>query len=112
MEDVRGTFADGNHFLLSLVDGRLKLSTEDIPYEFHLEDLLDFTWKENPYGPFATPLLRLKYALTGKYLHEACLVLSSWLNSLTLEDLMVYWFYLKRGEDKHYLITFWNDLAI
>lgn len=107
MEKISGHLADGSDYTLSLEDGRLKMLVGVVEYEFKLEDLLDFTWKNNAYGEFAIPLNILSSAVRGRTLYPACLKIRGWLSDKTLEELLKFKFKKERCGEDYFLICKW-----
>ena len=76
-------------YKLILVDGRLMmLLSNGRELELHLENFMNFNWKANAYGQYATELNVLYYSLKGKSLREAMTPLIGYLNERPLEYLM------------------------
>lgn len=107
MEKISGRLADGSDYTLSLEEGRLKMLVGIVEYEFKLEDLLDFTWKNNAYGEFAIPLNILSSAVRGRTLYPACLNIRGWLSDKTLEELVKFKFKKERRGEDYFLIGKW-----
>lgn len=107
MEKISGHLADGSDYTLSLEDGRLKMLVGIVEYEFKLEDLLDFTWKNNAYGEFAIPLNILSSAVRGRTLYLACLKIRDWLSDKTLEGIVKFKFKKERRGEDYFLIGKW-----
>ena len=107
MEKISGHLADGSDYTLSLEEGRLKMLVGVVEYEFKLEDLLDFTWRNNAYGEFAIPLNILGSAVRGRTLYPACLNIRDWLSDKTLEELVKFKFKKERRGGDYFLIGKW-----
>ena len=107
MEKISGHLADGSDYTLSLEEGRLKMLVGVVKYEFKLEDLLEFTWKNNAYGEFAIPLNILNSSVRGRTLYPACLKIRGWLSDKTLEELLKFKFYKERRGEDYFLIGKW-----
>lgn len=76
-------------YKLILVDGRLMmLLSNGRELELHLENFMNFNWKANAYGKYATELNIIYYSLKGKSLRDAMLPLMGYLNERPLEYLM------------------------
>lgn len=107
MEKISGRLADGSDYTLSLEEGRLKMLVGVVEYEFKLEDLLEFTWKNNAYGEFAIPLNILSPAVRGRTLYPACLKIRGWLSDKTLGELVKFKFKKERRGEDYFLIGKW-----
>ena len=76
-------------YKLILVDGRLMvLLSSGKELELHLENFMNFNWKANAYGKYATELNILYHSLKGKSLRDAMLPLMGYLNERPLDYLM------------------------
>lgn len=76
-------------YKLILVDGRLMvLLSNGRQLELHLENFMNFNWKANAYGKYATELNVLYYSLKGKSLRDAMLPLMGYLDERPLDYLM------------------------
>ena len=76
-------------YKLILVDGRLMmLLSNGRKLELHLENFMNFNWKDNAYGKYATELNILYHSLKGKSLRDAMLPLMGYLNERPLDYLM------------------------
>lgn len=76
-------------YKLILVDGRLMmLLSNGRKLELHLENFMNFNWKANAYGKYATELNILYHSLKGKSLRDAMLPLMGYLNKRPLDYLM------------------------
>ena len=76
-------------YKLILVDGRLMmLLSNGRKLELHLENFMNFNWKANAYGKYATELNILYHSLKGKSLRDAMLPLMGYLNERPLDYLM------------------------
>ena len=76
-------------YKLILVDGRLMvLLSSGKELELHLENFMNFNWKANAYGKYATELNILYHSLKGKSLRDAMLPLMGYLNERPLDYLV------------------------
>ena len=76
-------------YKLILVDGRLMvLLSSGKELELHLENFMNFNWKANAYGKYATELNILYHSLKGMSLRDAMLPLMGYLNERPLDYLM------------------------
>lgn len=100
-------FSEG--YKLILVDGRLMmLLSSGKQLELHLENFMNFTWKANAYGKYATDLNILYYSLKGKSLREAMQPLVGYLNERPLDYLMGIRFATVRNGELHPFLTDWK----
>ena len=96
-------------YRLILVDGRLMmLLSSGRKLELHLENFMNFNWKANAYGKYATELNVLYYSLKGKSLREAMLPLVGYLNERPLEYLMGIRFAVVKNGELHPFLTDWK----
>lgn len=94
---------------LILVDGRLKVVLANgRQLELHLENFMNFNWKANAYGKYATELNVLYYSLKGKSLRDAMLPLVGYLNERQLEYLMSIRFATIKNGELHPFLTDWK----
>lgn len=76
-------------YKLILVDGRLMvLLSSGKELEVHLENFMNFNWKANAYGKYATELNILYHSLKGKSLRDAMNPLMGYLDERPLDYLM------------------------
>lgn len=96
-------------YKLLLVDGRLMVVLANgRQLELHLENFMNFNWKANAYGKYATELNILYYSLKGKSLREAMTPLTGYLNERPLDYLMgIRFATIKNGELQPFL-TDWK----
>lgn len=111
MNDVNGielaTSTKG--YKLILVDGRLMVVLANgRQLELHLENFMNFNWKANAYGKYATELNILYYSLKGKSLRGAMPSLVGYLNELPLEYLMGIRFAVVKSGELHPFLTDWK----
>ena len=100
-------FFDG--YKLILVDGRLMmLLSSGRKLELHLENFMNFNWKANAYGKYATGLNILYYSLKGKSLRDAIVPLVGYLNERPLEYLMGIRFAVVKNGELHPFLTDWK----
>ena len=96
-------------YKLILVDGRLMIVLADgRQLELHLENFMNFNWKANAYGKYATELNILYYSLKGKSLRDAMLPLMGYLNERPLEYLMGIRFAVVKDGEFHPFLTDWK----
>ena len=96
-------------YKLILVDGRLMmLLSNRIQLELHLENFMNFNWKANAYGQYATELNILYYSLKGKSLREAMTPLMGYLNERPLEYLIGIRFAVVKNGELHPFLTDWK----
>lgn len=96
-------------YKLILVDGRLMmLLSNGRRLELHLENFMNFTWKANAYGQYATELNILYYSLKGKSLREAMTPLMGYLNECPLDYLMGIRFATIKNGELHPFLTDWK----
>lgn len=96
-------------YKLILVDGRLMmLLSSGKKLELHLENFMNFTWKANAYGKYATDLNILYYSLKGKSLREAMQPLVGYISERQLEYLMGIRFATVRHGELHPFLTDWK----
>lgn len=96
-------------YKLLLVDGRLMVVLANgRQLELHLENFMNFNWKANAYGKYATELNILYYSLKGKSLRDAMLPLMGYLNERSLEYLMCIRFAVVKSGELHPFLTDWK----
>lgn len=96
-------------YKLILVDGRLMmLLSNGRKLELHLENFMNFNWKANAYGKYATELNILYHSLKGKSLSDAMLPLTGYLNERPLEYLMGISFAVVKNGELHPFLTDWK----
>lgn len=96
-------------YKLILVDGRLMvLLSSGKRLELHLENFMNFNWKANAYGQYATELNILYYSLKGKSLREAMTPLMGYLNERPLDYLMGIRFATIKNGELHPFLTDWK----
>lgn len=96
-------------YKLILVDGRLMmLLSNGRQLEFHLENFMNFNWKANAYGKYATELNILYYSLKGKSLRDAMNPLMGYLNERPLEYLMGIRFAVVKNGELHQFLSDWK----
>lgn len=96
-------------YKLILVDGRLMmLLSNGRELELHLENFMNFNWKANAYGQYATELNVLYYSLKGKSLREAMTPLIEYLNERPLGYLMGIRFAVVKNGELHPFLTDWK----
>lgn len=96
-------------YKLILVDGRLMmLLTSGKELELHLENFMNFNWKANAYGKYATELNILYYSLKGKSLRDAMNPLMGYINERPLEYLMGIRFATIKNGELHPFLTDWK----
>ena len=96
-------------YKLILVDGRLMvLLSNGRQLELHLENFMNFNWKANAYGKYASELNVLYYSLKGKSLRDAMLPLMGYLNERPLEYLMGIRFATIKNGELHPFLTDWK----
>lgn len=96
-------------YKLILVDGRLMVVLSNgRQLELHLENFMNFTWKANAYGQYATELNILYYSLKGKSLREAMLPLMGYLNERPLDYLMSIRFATVKNGELHPFLSDWK----
>ena len=96
-------------YKLILVDGRLMmLLSNGRQLELHLENFMNFNWKANAYGKYATELNILYYSLKGKSLRDAMNPLMGYLNERPLEDLMGIRFAVVKNGELHQFLSDWK----
>ena len=96
-------------YKLILVDGRLMVVLSNgRQLELHLEDFMNFNWKANAYGKYATELNVLYYSLKGKSLRKAMTPLMGYLNERPLEYLMGIRFATIKNGELHPFLTDWK----
>lgn len=96
-------------YRLILVDGRLTVVLSNgRKLELHLENFMNFNWKANAYGKYATELNILYYSLKGKSLRDAMLPLMEYLNERPLEYLMGIRFAVVKNGELHPFLTDWK----
>lgn len=96
-------------YKLILVDGRLMmLLSNGRELELHLENFMNFNWKANAYGQYATELNVLYYSLKGKSLREAMTPLIGYLNERPLEYLTGIRFAVVKNGELHPFLTEWK----
>lgn len=96
-------------YKLILVDGRLMVFLSNgRKLELRLENFMNFNWKANAYGKYATELNVLYYSLKGKSLRDAMNPLMGYLNELPLEYLMGIRFAVVKNGELHPFLTDWK----
>lgn len=96
-------------YKLILVDGRLMmLLSNGRQLELHLENFMNFNWKANAYGKYATELNILYYSLKGKSLRDAMNPLMGYLNERPLEYLMGIRFAVVKNGELHQFLSGWK----
>lgn len=96
-------------YKLILVDGRLMmLLSNGRQLELHLENSMNFNWKANAYGKYATELNILYYSLKGKSLRDAMNPLMGYLNERPLEYLMGIRFAVVKNGELHQFLSDWK----
>ena len=96
-------------YKLILVDGRLVVVLSNgRQLELHLESFMNFTWKANAYGKYATELNILYYSLKGKSLRDAMNPLMGYLNERPLEYLMGIRFAVVKNGELHQFLSDWK----
>lgn len=96
-------------YKLILVDGRLMmLLSNGRQLELHLENFMNFNWKANAYGKYATELNILYYSLKGKSLRDAMNPLMGYLNKRPLDYLMGIRFVVVKNGELHPFLTDWK----
>ena len=96
-------------YKLILVDGRLMVVLANgRQLELHLENFMNFNWKANAYGKYATELNILYYSLKGKSLRDAILPLMGYLNERPLEYLMGIRFAVVKNGELHQFLSDWK----
>lgn len=96
-------------YKLILVDGRLMIVLANgRQLELHLENFMNFNWKANAYGKYATELNILYHSLKGKSLRDAMLPLTGYLNERPLEYLMGIRFAVVKNGELHPFLTDWK----
>lgn len=96
-------------YKLILVDGRLMmLLSNGRQLELHLENFMNFNWKANAYGKYATELNILYYNLKGKSLRDAMNPLMGYLNERPLEYLMSIRFAVVKNGELHQFLSDWK----
>lgn len=96
-------------YKLLLVDGRLMVVLANgRQLELHLENFMNFNWKANAYGKYATELNVLYYILKGKSLREAMMPLMGYLNERPLEYLMGIRFAVVKNGELHPFLSDWK----
>ena len=111
MNDVNGIelATSSKGYRLILVDGRLMVFLSNgRQLELHLENFMNFNWKANAYGKYATELNILYYSLKGKSLRDAMLPLMGYLNERPLEYLMGIRFAVVKNGKLHPFLTDWK----
>lgn len=111
MNDVKGVelATSPKGYKLILVDGRLMmLLSNGIQLELHLENFMNFNWKANAYGKYATELNILYYNLKGKSLRDAMNPLMGYLNERPLEYLMGIRFAVVKNGELHQFLSDWK----
>lgn len=94
---------------LILVDGRLMVVLANgRQLELHLENFMNFNWKANAYGKYASDLNVLYHNLKGKSLREAMLPLVGYLNERQLDYLMSISFAVVKNGELHPFLTDWK----
>ena len=96
-------------YKLILVDGRLMVVLSNgRQLELHLENFMNFNWKANAYGKYATELNILYYNLKGKSLRDAMNPLMGYLNERPLEYLMGIRFAVVKDGEPHPFLSDWK----
>ena len=96
-------------YKLILVDGRLMVVLSNgRQLELYLENFMNFTWKANAYGQYATELNILYYNLKGKSLRDAMNPLMGYLNERPLEYLMGIQFATIKNGELHPFLSDWK----
>lgn len=96
-------------YKLILVDGRLMmLLSNGRQLELLLENFMNFNWKANAYGKYATELNILYYSLKGKSLRDAMNPLMGYLNERPLEYLMGIRFAVVKNGELHQFLSDWK----
>lgn len=96
-------------YKLILVEGRLMVVLSNgRQLELHLESFMNFTWKANAYGKYATELNILYYSLKGKSLRDAMNPLMGYLNERPLEYLMGIRFAVVKNGELHQFLSDWK----
>ena len=96
-------------YKLILVDGRLMvLLSNGRQLELHLENFMNFNWKANAYGKYATELNILYYSLKGKSLRDAMNPLMGYLNERPSEYLMGIRFAVVKNGELHQFLSDWK----
>ena len=96
-------------YKLILVDGRLMVVlSNERQLELHLENFMNFNWKANAYGKYATELNVLYYSLKGKSLRDAMNPLMGYLNERPLEYLMGIRFAVVKNGELHQFLSDWK----
>ena len=96
-------------YRLILVDGRLMVVLSNgRQLELHLENFMNFNWKANAYGKYATELNVLYYSLKGKSLRDAMNPLMGYLNERPLEYLMGIRFSVVKNGELHPFLSDWK----
>lgn len=111
MNDVKGVelAISPKGYKLILVDGRLMmLLSNGRQLELHLENFMNFNWKANAYGKYATELNILYYSLKGKSLRDAMNSLIGYLNERPLEYLMGIRFAVVKNGELHPFLSDWK----
>ena len=109
IELAYGNAKEWGSYRLVLVDGRLMVVLSDgRQLELHLENFMNFNWKANAYGQYATELNILYYSLKGKSLREAMLPLMGYLNERPLDYLMSIRFATIKNGELHPFLSDWK----
>lgn len=111
MNDVKGVelAISPKGYKLILVDGRLMVALANgRQLELHLENFMNFNWKANAYGKYATELNILYYSLKGKSLRDAINPLMGYLNERPLDYLMGIRFAVVKNGKLHPFLTDWK----
>ena len=96
-------------YKLILVDGRLMmLLSNGRQLELHLENFMNFNWKANAYGKYATELNILYSSLKGKSLRDAMNPLMGYLNEYSLEYLMGISFAVVKNGELYPFLSDWK----
>ena len=109
IELAYGNAKEWGSYRLVLADGRLMVVLSDgRQLELHLENFMNFNWKANAYGQYATELNILYYSLKGKSLREAMSPLVGYLNQRPLSYLMGIRFATIKNGELHPFLSDWK----